>query len=374
MTIVIPPTVRPVDGRFGSGPSKIPLESVAELVNSGRRLLGTSHRQSPVRSQVRALQEGLLDFYGAPDGYEVLLAVGGATAFWDAAVFGLIEHRSQHYVFGEMSSKFAAAATLAPWLADPLVIEAESGCGPTPTPAPTDVDVHAWTHNETTTGVMQDVHRLDDALVVVDGTSAVAGLPVDLSQVDVYFFSLQKGFAADGGLTLAILSPQALERITAISATDRYVPAFFDLAIAAENSRAQQTYNTPAIATIVLARAQMDALLTKHGDLAGAVAAQRRKSDHLYGWAERKGFTTPFVEDPTVRSLVVATIDLVGVAASELNHILSANGIVGTECHRKVQRNQLRIGMFPAIEQGDIEALTASIDFVVERLPERLPL
>lgn len=369
MAIVIPTTMRPIDGRFGSGPSKIPLRAVVELVNSGTGLLGTSHRQRPVRSQVRALQEGLLQFYGAPEGYEVLLAVGGATAFWDAAVFGLIEHHSQHYVFGEMSSKFAAAATLAPWLAEPIVIRAGAGCGPTPTPAPADVDVHAWTHNETTTGVMQHVRRLDDALVVVDGTSAVAGLHVDLSQVDVYFFSLQKGFAADGGLTLAILSPQALERIAVINATDRYIPAFFNLAIAAASSRAHQTYNTPAIATIVLARAQIDALLSTHGDLAGAVTAQRRKADHLYGWAERREFTTPFVADPTVRSLVVGTIDLVGVAASDLNHVLSVNGIVGTECHRKIQRNQLRIGMFPAIDHADIEALTASIDFVVERLP-----
>lgn len=368
MEIVLPSSIRPVDGRFGSGPSKIPLRAVDELVRTGTRLLGTSHRQRPVRDEVRALQEGILQFYRAPQGHEVLLTVGGATAFWDATAFGLIERRSQHYVFGEMSSKFASAATLAPWLEDPVVIEVGAGYGPTPALAPDDVDVQVWTHNETTTGVMQDVRRLDHALVVADATSAVAGLPVDLAQVDVYFFSLQKGFAADGGLTLAILSPRALERIAAIDATDRYIPPSFNLAVAAANSRVNQTLNTPAIATIVLARAQIDALLDTHGDLAGAVAAQRRKAEHLYEWAERSSFATPFVADPAIRSLVVGTIDLVGVTASDVTSVLSANGIVGTECHRKMQRNQLRIGMFPAVDLADVEALTASIDFVVDRL------
>lgn len=366
--ISIPTELLPSDGRFGCGPSRVPPRAVEELVRLAPTLLGTSHRQQPVRAQVGALREGIAELLGAPDGYEVLVMVGGATAFWDAAAFGLIEHRSQHGVLGEFSGKFAKAAAAAPWLAEPVLVEAEPGRRPERSGAPADVDVHAWTHNETSTGVMEDVRRLDDALVVVDATSAAGGLPVDPAEVDVYYFSLQKGFAADGGLTLAMLSPRAIERIGRIAATDRYVPAFLDLSIALENSRKDQTYNTPALATIVLARAQVESMLAEHGTLDGVVYGQRAKAAHLYGWAEDRAWATPFVAEPEARSLVVATIDLHGVDADDVNVVLRANGIVDTDAYRKLGRNQLRIGFFPAVPQGDVEAFTACVDHVVERL------
>jgi phosphoserine aminotransferase len=364
----IPTDLLPADGRFGCGPSRVTDAALAELTRLGRDVLGTSHRQPAVRDEVRALRDGMLALFAPPAGHEVLVTVGGATAFWDAAVFGLIDARSQHYVFGEFSAKFATAARTAPWLADPVVVEAAPGTRPTPTAAPSDVDVHAWTHNETSTGVMQDVRRLDDALVLVDATSAAGGLPIDLADVDVYYFSLQKGFAADGGLTVAIVSPRAIERIERIGASGRYVPAFFDLTGVLENSRKDQTYNTPAISTIVLARAQLDAMLAEHGGLGGVVEAQRTKADHLYRWAEARAWAEPFVSDPDARSLVVATVDLVGVDADEVNRVLRANGIVDTEAYRKLGRNQLRIGMFPAVPLADLEAFTACVDHVVEQL------
>jgi len=339
-----------------------------ELGRLGRSVLGTSHRQEPVRAQVRALREGLHALLGAPADHEVLITVGGATAFWDAAVFGLVEQRSQHYVFGEFSSKFADAVRAAPWLSEPSVIASEPGTRPTPVAAPPDVDVHAWTHNETSTGVMQDVRRLDDALVVVDGTSAAGGLPIDLAEVDVYYFSLQKGFAADGGTAIAIVSPRALERIGSIAASGRYIPAFLDLPLVVENSRKDQTYNTPAIATIVLARVQVEQMLAEHGGLPGVVAAQRTKADHLYRWADARPWARPFVGDPSARSLVVATIDLDGVTADDVNAVLRAHGIVDTDAYRKLGRNQLRIGMFPAVPLDDLEAFTACVDHVVEQL------
>jgi phosphoserine aminotransferase len=363
--LTIPSHLLPSDGRFGCGPSRITDAALAELTRLGRSVLGTSHRQPAVRDEVRALREGMLALFEPPTGYEVLITVGGATAFWDAAVFGLIDGRSQHYVFGEFSAKFATAARTAPWLADPLVIDAEPGSRPVPVPAPDDVDVHAWTHNETSTGVMQDVRRLDEALVVVDGTSAAGGLPIDLAEVDVYYFSLQKGFAADGGLTVAIVSPRAIERIEGIGASGRYVPAFFDLTTVVENSRKDQTYNTPAIATIILARAQVAAMLTQHGGLSGVVASQRAKADHLYRWAEARSWAQPFVAEAEARSLVVATVDLVGVDADEVNRALRANGIVDTDAYRKLGRNQLRVGMFPAVPISDLEAFTACVDHVV---------
>jgi len=364
----IPADLLPADGRFGYGPSRVGDAAIAELTRLGRHVLGTSHRQAPVRDEVRALREGMADLFGAPDGYEVLITVGGATAFWDAAVFGLIEQRSQHYVLGEFSGKFASAAAAAPWLDAPLRVEADPGTRPDPVAAPDGVDVHAWTHNETSTGVMQDVRRLDDALVVVDATSAAGGLPVDLAQVDVYYFSLQKGFASDGGLTVAIVSPRAIERIGRIAASGRYIPAFLDLAAVVENSRKDQTYNTPAVATVVMARVQVQQMLRDHGALAGVVAAQRTKADHLYGWAAARPWAAPFVADPAARSLVVATIDLEGVDADAVNTVLRANGIVDTDAYRKLGRNQLRIGMFPAVPLSDLEAFTACVDHVVERL------
>ena len=365
--IIIPPELLPADGRFGCGPSRVSREALDELVRLGDGLLGTSHRQAPVRSEVRALREGMHDLFAAPDGYEVLLTVGGATAFWDAAVFGLIEARSQHYVMGEFSAKFAAAARSAPWLGEPVTVEAEPGRRPVPVAAPEDVDVHAWTHNETSTGVMQDIRRLDDALVVVDATSAAGGLPVDLSQVDVYYFSLQKGFASDGGLTVAIVSPKAVERIERLARSDRYVPAFLDLGTVLENSRKDQTYNTPALATVVMARFQVERMLDRFGGLAGVVAEQRRKADHVYAWATDRAWAAPFVADPEARSLVVATIDLEGFEAEDVNRVLRANGIVDTDAYRKLGRNQLRFGMFPAVPLADLEAFTACVDHVVER-------
>jgi len=366
--VTIPTNLLPADGRFGCGPSRVSDAAMAELASVGRTLMGTSHRQAPVRDQVRALREGMLTLFGAPAGYEVLLTVGGATAFWDSAVFGLIEQRSQHYVLGEFSGKFATAARTAPWLSEPLVVASEPGTRPVPAAAPSDVDTHAWTHNETSTGVMQDIRRLDDALVLVDGTSAAGGLPVDLAEVDVYYFSLQKGFASDGGLTVAIVSPRAIERIQRIAASDRYIPAFLDLAGVIDNSRKDQTYNTPAVATVVLARHQVEAMVAEHGDLTGVVASQQVKADHLYGWAESRAWAQPFVEEQEARSLVVATVDLVGVEADDVNAALRANGIVDTESYRKLGRNQLRIGLFPAVPLADLEAFTACVDHVVEAL------
>jgi phosphoserine aminotransferase len=366
--ITIPAEFLPSDGRFGCGPSRVPDAAIAELSRLGASVLGTSHRQAPVRDQVRALREGLLTLFSPPAGYEVLVTVGGATAFWDSAVFGLVDQRSQHYVFGEFSAKFAAAARTAPWLEEPLVVESEPGTRPVPVAAPDGVDVHAWTHNETSTGVMQEVRRLDEALVVVDGTSAAGGLPIDLAQVDVYYFSLQKGFAADGGLTVAIVSPRAIERIERIAASGRYIPAFFDLSTVVTNSRLDQTYNTPAVATVVLARAQVEAMVREHGDLSGVVNAQRHKAHHLYLWAIERPWAQPFVSDAAARSLVVGTIDLVGVEADDVNAVLRANGIVDTEAYRKLGRNQLRIGFFPAVSLEDLEAFTSCVDYAVDRL------
>jgi len=366
--LTIPRELLPEDGRFGCGPSRVSDAALARLMGVGRTVLGTSHRQPAVQGEVRGLREGIAALFGVPDDHEVLITVGGATAFWDAAVYGLIEQRSQHYVFGEFSAKFATAARRAPWVSDPLVVESEPGTRPVPTAAPADVDLHAWTHNETSTGVMQDIRRIDDALVVVDATSAAGGLPVDIALTDVYYFSLQKGFAADGGLTIAIVSPRAIERIERIAASGRYIPAFLDLATVVENSRKDQTYNTPAVATVVLARAQVEAMLAERGDLEGVVVEQRRKAAHLYGWALERAWARPFVGDQDARSLVVGTIDLEGVDADAVNGVLRANGIVDTESYRKLGRNQLRIGFFPAVPLSDLEAFTACVDHVVERI------
>ncbi len=305
--------------------------------------------------------------FGLPDGHEVLLTVGGATAMWDALSFGVVERRARHYSFGEFSAKFARVTETAPWLEAPDVVTAPAGTAPTPSAAP-GCDVQAWTHNETSTGVMLQPARLDDALVVVDATSAAGGLPLDPWAIDLYYFSLQKGFASDGGLTMALASPAAIERIERVAASGRHIPAFLDLATVVENSRKDQTYNTPALATIVLARVQVEAMLAAHGGLDGVVRAQRAKADHLYGWAESRPWAQPFVADPAARSLVVGTIDLEGVEADDVNRVLRAHGIVDTDPYRKLGRNQLRVAFFPAVPLADVEAYTACVDHVVGAL------
>jgi len=369
--ITIPAEIKPVDGRFGSGPSKVRPEAVRALYESGPRLLGTSHRQAPVRELVSRVRSGIRELYGLPDGYEVVLANGGTTAFWDIATFGLIRRRSQHLIFGEFSAKFAAAAAGAPWLAEPARITAEPGSHPQPE-ADASVDAYALTHNETSTGVAMAIKRpagttAADGLVLVDATSAAGGMAVDVAESDVYYFAPQKSFASDGGLWLAIMSPAALDRVAEIAATDRYVPAFLDLPIAIENIRKNQTYNTPAIATLFLLAAQLDWMLGQ-GGLAWAAARTADSAHRLYTWAEKSSFATPYVKDPAQRSPVVGTIDFDGADATTVAAVLRANGIVDTEPYRKLGRNQLRIAMYTAIEPDDVEALTACIDHVVERL------
>ncbi len=367
----IPPDLLPQDGRFGSGPSKVRPEPLEALVATGRSYLGTSHRQAPVRSQVGRLRAGLRELFSLPDGYEVLLGNGGATQFWDMATFGLIERRSQHLVFGEFSSKFATAAAQAPFLDEPSVHAVDPGSHPAPV-AEAGVDLYALTHNETSTGVMMPVARVDGAddgaLVAVDATSGAGGLPVEASEFDVYYFSPQKSFASDGGLWLALMSPAAIERIAAIRASGRWVPASYDLTTALEQSRLDQTYNTPALATVFLMAEQVD-WMNAQGGLAWAVGRTRDSSDRLYGWAERSAYATPFVPDPARRSQVVGTIDLdATVDAAQVAAVLRANGIVDTEPYRKLGRNQLRVAMFPAVEPSDVEALTACVDHVVGQL------
>jgi phosphoserine aminotransferase len=366
--IVIPESLKPADGRFGSGPSKVRPEQLAALTASGAAYIGTSHRQKPVKSVVARVREGLSELFSLPDGYEVVLSNGGTTAFWDAAAFGLVREKSQHLVFGEFSSKFAKVAKKAPWLSDPSVIETEPGSHPLPA-AEDGVDVYALTHNETSTGVATPVERPADAdgLVLVDATSAAAGLPVDIAETDVYYFAPQKGFASDGGLWLALASPAALERIEEIAASGRYVPDFYDLKVALDNSRKDQTYNTPAITTLLLMAQQIDWFLAQ-GGLSWSTGRCADSAQRLYTWADKTSYTTPFVTDPAKRSQVVGTIDFEGVDAAEVAKVLRANGIVDTEPYRKLGRNQLRIAMYPAIDPADIEALTACIDHVVERL------
>jgi phosphoserine aminotransferase len=365
----IPAELLPRDGRFGSGPSKVRPEEVESLAASGTTYLGTSHRQGTVRFMVAALRNGIAELLSLPDGYEVALGNGGTTAFWDAATFGLIEQRSQHLSFGEFSSKFAACAAAAPHLGDPEIIESAPGTVPTPKANP-DVDAYCFTHNETSTGVALAPVRPEGAegLVLVDATSAAGGLRFDAPQVDAYYFAPQKALASDGGLWLAALSPAAVERIERISAGDRWAPAFLDLGIALDNSRKDQTYNTPALATIFLAVQQIEWVL-HNGGLPFAAGRCDRSAEILYGWAESRDYATPFVADPAIRSHVVATIDLDDdLPAATVSAVLRQNLIVDTESYRKLGRNQLRIAMFPAIEPDDIEALTHCIDYVVERL------
>ncbi|WP_203231003.1 phosphoserine transaminase [Nocardioides caldifontis] len=369
--IQLPESLKPADGRFGAGPSKIRTEAVDALAATGTSLLGTSHRQAPVKDVVGRVREGLASLFSLPDGYEVVLGNGGATAFWDIATFGLIREKSQHLSFGEFSSKFAKAAKQAPFLAEPTVITSEPGTRPQPR-AETGVDVYAWAHNETSTAVMAPVQRVDgaddDALVLIDATSGAGGLPVDLREVDAYYFAPQKCFASDGGLWIALLSPAALARVDELAATDRWVPAFFDLPTAIDNSRKNQTYNTPSVATLFLMAEQLD-WMNAQGGLDGMVARTTRSAEALYGWAEKTSYTTPYVQEPGERSLVIGTIDFdESIDAAQVAKVLRANGIVDTEPYRKLGRNQLRIAMYPAIDPADVEALTACIDHVVERL------
>jgi phosphoserine aminotransferase len=367
--ITIPADLLPADGRFCSGPSKVRPEAVVALADSGRSYLGTSHRQATVRFMVAALRNGIAELLSLPDGYEVALGNGGTTAFWDAATFGLIEQRSQHLSFGEFSSKFASCALAAPHLDDPDVIESPPGTLPEAKATP-DVDAYCLTHNETSTGVAAPLARPDGAegLVLVDATSAAGGLRFDAAQTDAYYFAPQKGLASDGGLWLAALSPAAVERIERIAAGDRWVPAFLDLGIALDNSRKDQTYNTPALATIFLAVQQVEWIL-HNGGLGFAAGRCDRSAEIIYGWAERSDYATPFVTDPALRSHVVATIDLDGsVEATAVSAVLRQNFVLDTESYRKLGRNQLRIALYPAIEPDDVEALTHCIDYVVERL------
>ncbi len=367
--LTIPAELLPQDGRFGCGPSKVPAEALQLLSGEGAALFGTSHRQAPVKDVVRRLQDGMRELFGIPDEYEVLVANGGATAFWEMAAFGLVEQRSQHYVFGEFSSKFASSTKAAPWLDAPVVIDSVPGTRPALVPTADGVDVVAFTHNETSTGVMQDVVRPDgDALVLVDATSGAGGLPIDPTQADVYYFSLQKGFAADGGLVMAFASPAAIERIERIAATDRYVPAFLNLQTVVDNSRKNQTYNTPAIGTVLLGMAQVERM-NAAGGLDAAVATARTRSSVLYDWAEARDWASPFVADADARSLVVGTVDLDdAIDHSVVTKVLRANGVVDTEPYRKLGRNQLRVGMFPATSVADVEAYTACVDWVVDHL------
>jgi phosphoserine aminotransferase len=369
--ITIPDNIKPADGRFGAGPSKVPVAALEALAATGDSLMGTSHRQAPVRGLVGEVREGLSSLFSLPDGYEIILGNGGATAFWDIATHGLIEKKSQHLSFGEFSSKFAKAAKQAPWLDEPTVIESETGTRPAPA-AEAGVDVYAWAQNETSTGVMAPVQRVDGAddgaLVLIDATSGAGGLPVDINEVDAYYFAPQKNFAADGGLWLAAFSPAALERAARVAESGRHIPAFFDLPTAIDNSLKNQTYNTPALATLFLLNEQLS-WMNENGGLDFAVGRSTESSNTLYDWAERTEYTSPYVANAEERSLVIGTIDFSDdVDAAVVAKALRANGIVDTEPYRKLGRNQLRIAMFPGVDPADVAALTACIDHVVERL------
>jgi phosphoserine aminotransferase len=371
-TTQIPVELKPADGRFGCGPSKVRPEALAKLAEQSA-LMGTSHRQAPVRDLVSRVRSGLGELFSAPEGYEIVLGNGGATAFWDAAAAWLVRERALHLTYGEFSQKFAKVTAGAPFLADPIVVEADPGDAPAPT-ADAAADVIAWAHNETSTGVMVPVVRPEgsgDALVLIDATSGAAGLPVDVTQADAYYFAPQKAFGADGGLWLALLSPAAIKRIEQLDgAPNRWQPGFLSLKTALDNSRKEQTYNTPALATLLLLGDQIEWMLAG-GGLKWCVQRTSASSGHLYGWAERSEFATPFVADPAKRSLVVGTIDFDdSVDASVIAATLRANGIVDVEPYRKLGRNQLRVGMFPAVDPADVEALTACIDWVVENVGE----
>jgi len=369
--IVLPDEIKPRDGRFGCGPSKVRPEALASLASAGAAVMGTSHRQAPVKDLVHRTRSGLAALFSLPDGYEVVLGNGGATAFWDAAAYGLVRDRAEHLAFGEFGSKFADVTKGAPFLADPVIVTAEPGSAPAVRPEP-GVDVYAWPHNETSTGVMTQITRPagtdDDALVLIDATSGAGGLPVDVSRADVYYFAPQKNFGSDGGLWIGLFSPAALDRVASLAGSDRWIPPSLDLATALDNSTKDQTYNTPAVATLWLLVDQLE-WINANGGLDWAVARTADTSSRLYTWAEKSPYATPFVTDPALRSLVVGTIDFAdSVDAAAVAKVLRANGIVDTEPYRKLGRNQLRIGMFPAVDPDDVEALTVCIDTVVEKL------
>ncbi|MEV7649314.1 phosphoserine transaminase [Arthrobacter sp. NPDC089319] len=372
-SISIPADLLPKDGRFGAGPSKVRPEQVDALVAAGRNLLGTSHRQAPVKNLVGSVREGLQEFFKAPAGYEIIMGVGGSTAFWDVASFGLVEQKAQHLSFGEFSSKFAAATNKAPFLAESSIITAEPGSRPEPR-AEAGVDVYAWAQNETSTGVAAPVQRVegadDGALVLIDATSAAGGLAVDVTQSDVYYFAPQKNFASDGGLWLGVFSPAALERAAKIGATGRWIPDFLNLETAIDNSLKNQTYNTPALATLVTLNAQIQ-WLNGNGGLDFASGRTADSAGRVYQWAEASALATPYVVNPEHRSNVIATVDFdESVDAAAVAKVLRANGVVDVEPYRKLGRNQLRIATFVAVDPEDVSALLACIDYVVERLQD----
>ncbi|MGA5818315.1 phosphoserine transaminase [Kitasatospora sp. NPDC094028] len=369
--IQIPADIKPADGRFGCGPSKVRPEALSALAATQTSLLGTSHRQAPVKNLVKRVREGVSSLFSLPEGYEVVLGNGGSTAFWDIAAFGLVREKSQHLDFGEFSSKFASSVQAAPWLAEPTVIKTAPGTHPLPV-AEAGVDVYGLTHNETSTGVAMPIRRPagadEGSLVLVDATSGAGGLPVDIAETDVYYFAPQKSFASEGGLWLATFSPAALERAAEIAASGRYIPPFFSLPTAIDNSSKDQTYNTPSLSTLFLLADQLE-WLNGNGGLDWAVARTADSSSRLYAWAEKSSFANPFVANPAERSQVVGTIDFdESVDAAAVAKALRANGIVDTEPYRKLGRNQLRVAMFPAIDPADVEALTHCIDYVVEQL------
>jgi phosphoserine aminotransferase len=366
-TLQIPDDLKPSDGRFGAGPSKVRPEQLRHLADHGVAIMGTSHRQAPVKGVVARVREGLRELFGAPEGYEVALGNGGTTAFWDALAFGMVRERAQHLTYGEFSGKFAKVTQGAPFLGDPIVVSAEPGDAPEPR-LEDGADVICWAHNETSTGVMLPVGRPDgDALVLIDATSGAGGLPVDVADADAYYFAPQKSFASDGGLWLALLSPAAVARVEEVAASGRWIPDFLSIATALDNSRKDQTYNTPAVGTLLLLADQVDWMLA-NGGLDWCVQRTTASSQHLYGWAGERPWASPFVADPARRSLVIGTVDFAeDVDAAQIAATLRANGIVDVEPYRKLGRNQLRVAMFPAIEPADVQALTACIDWVVER-------
>jgi len=363
----IPTELLPQDGRFGCGPSKVRPEQLEAVMARMTSVMGTSHRQAPVKNIVGSVRDGLTSLFNLPAGWEIVMGNGGSTVFWDVATFGLIRERSHHLVFGEFSSKFAEASAAAPHLAEPIIVSSDPGTHPA-TASDATCDIYAYPHNETSTGVaMSPVRPAKDGLVVVDATSASGGLMWDPSQVDVYYFAPQKCFASDGGLWLAACSPAAIERIREIKATKRWMPASLDLSIALDNSVANQTYNTPALATLIMLDEQVK-WINSNGGLSWAASRCAESARNMYSWAESRAFATPFVANPAQRSDVVATIDIDGVDANQISAILRANGVVDTDSYRKLGRNQIRVGMFPAIDPADISALTACIDVVVDHL------
>ncbi len=369
-TLVLPAELLPSDGRFGCGPSKVRPEALAALASEGAALLGTSHRQKPVKSLVGKVRSGLRDLFALPEGYEVVLGNGGTTAFWDAAAFGLVRERAQHFTYGEFSSKFAKVTSDAPFLGDSIVVKADPGSAPAIAYAE-GADLVGWAHNETSTGVAVPVTRpagSDGALVAIDASSGAGGLPVNAEDFDVYYFAPQKSFASDGGLWIALMSPAALERVAEIGASGRWVPEFLSLTTALDNSTKDQTYNTPSLATLFLLNEQIEWILG-NGGLSWAVERTADSSSRLYSWAEATSCTSPYVADPAYRSQVVGTIDFdESVDAAVVAKVLRANGIVDVEPYRKLGRNQLRVAMFPAIEPADVTTLTKAVDWVVSAL------